>query len=65
MNDPQNKVKHIYSSLLSHSNLAPPAIGVKEVWLEDESGAAPACLIVGVANHPTTFSVKDEAGKLS
>lgn len=63
--DPENRIKHIYTSILSHSDLAPPSIKIKEVLLHDGAGVSRACLIVGVAKSPTVVSVKDEAGKLS
>ena len=63
--DPENRIKHIYSSILSHSDLTPPALKVKEVLLVDDAGVSRACLVIGVAKAPTIVSVKDEAGKLS
>jgi predicted HTH transcriptional regulator len=63
--DVENRIKHIYSSVRSHSDLAPPAMKVIEVLLNDEAGASRACLVVGIAKSPAVVSVKDDTGRLS
>ncbi|RJQ08654.1 MAG: ATP-binding protein [Dehalococcoidia bacterium] len=63
--DVENRIKHIYNSVLSRSDLAPPGIKVREVLLDDRVGLTRSCLVVGIAKSPTVVSVKDEAGRLS
>ena len=63
--DAENRITHIYSSIHSHLDIAAPGMKVKEVLLDDAAGERRACLIVGIAKSPHAVSVKDEAGKLS
>lgn len=63
--DAENRITHIYSSIRSHLDIAAPGMKVKEVLLDDEAGERRACLMVGIAKSPHDISVRDEAGKLS
>ncbi len=63
--DAENRIKHIYSSIHSHLDIAAPGMKVKEVLLDDEAGERRACLILGIAKSPHAVPVMDEAGKLS
>jgi hypothetical protein len=65
LTDIENKVKYLYSAILSNTDISKPAIRVKEVHLQDDAGTVRACLIVGVAKTPNAVYVKDDAGKLS
>ena len=63
--DIENRIKHIYSSIFSHLDLTALALKVKEVLLVDDAGVSRPCLVIGVAKSPTVVCVKDKVGKLS